>query len=52
MRWIESVIKLFADDTSMSLCFTKPYAITGILTSDLAKISEWAILWKVKFNEE
>ena len=48
----ESIIKLFADDTSMSLGLTNPDTRTEILTCDLVKISDWAKLWKVKFNEE
>ena len=49
---IKSVIKLFANDTSMSLGHTNPDIRTETLTNDLEKISEWAKLWKVKFNEE
>ena len=49
---IESIIKLFADDTSMSLGLTNPDTRAEILTCDLVKISDWAKLWKVKFNEE
>ena len=49
---IESIIKLLADDTSMSLGLTNPDTRAEILTCDLVKISDWANLWKVKFNEE
>ena len=49
---IESVIKLFADDTSMSLALKDPTIRADILNRDLNKISEWAIRWKVKFNDE
>ena len=52
VRSIESVIKLFANDTSVSLGYSNPDIRTETLTKDLAKISEWAKLWKVKFNEE
>ena len=36
VRSIESVIKLFADDTSMSLSYTYPDIRTEILMNDLA----------------
>ena len=49
---IESITKLFADDTSMSVGLTNPDTRAEILTCDLVKISDWAKLWKVKFNEE
>ena len=49
---IESIVKLFADDTSMSLGLRNPDTRAEILTCDLVKISDWAKLWKVKFNEE
>ena len=52
VRSIESVIKLCADDTSMSLGHANPDIRTETLTNDLAKISEWVKLWKVKFIEE
>ena len=46
---IVSVIKLFADDTSMSLAL-RDYNVRGeIVNSDLENISQWAKLWKVKF---
>ena len=48
----ESIIKLFADDTSMSLGLTNPDTRAKILTCDLVKISDWAKLWKIKFKEE
>ena len=48
---IASVIKLFPDDTSLSFGHTNPDIRTETLTNDLAKLSEWAKLWKVKFNE-
>lgn len=48
---IESSIKLFADDTSMSLALRDPNVCADILNSDLRKISAWANQWKVKFNE-
>ena len=36
----------------MSLGHANPDIRTETLMNDLAKISEWAKLWKVKFNEE
>lgn len=49
---IESNIKLFADDTSMSLALNNPDIRAEILNSDLEKINSWAKRWKVKFNEQ
>ena len=49
---IESVIKLFADDTSLSLALNIPGSRAEILNHDLEKINEWAKKWKVRFNEE
>ena len=46
------VIKLFSDDTSMSLGLANPDTWTEMLTNDLAKISEWAKLLKIKLNED
>ena len=39
---IESVIKLFADDTSLSLALNNPDSRAEILNHDLEKINEWA----------
>ena len=47
---IESIIKLFADDTSMYLSLIDNYHRTRILNSDMMKISLWAQTWKVNFN--
>ena len=49
---IEAVIKLFADDTSLSLGTDNFDIRTEILNSDLQRIYNWAIKWKLKFNEE
>ena len=46
------VIKLFSDDTSMSLGLANPDIRTERLTNELAKISDWAKLGKFKINEE
>ena len=48
---IESVIKLFADDTSMYLCLENPHIRAEILNNDLKKIMQWANKWKIEFNE-
>ena len=48
---IQSVIKLFADDTSMYLSLNDPATRATILQSDLNKINQWAVQWKVKFND-
>ena len=38
---IESVIKLFADDTNLSLALNNPDSRAEILNHDLEKINEW-----------
>jgi hypothetical protein len=48
---IESVIKLFADDTSLSVALNNPDIRAEILNHDLEKITNWAKRWKVTFNE-
>ena len=49
---IESVTKLFADDTSLSLALNNPDSGAEILNHDLEQINEWAKKLKVRFNEE
>ena len=39
---IQSVIKIFADDTSMSLALKTPNVRADIVNSDLHKINHWA----------
>ena len=39
---IESVIKLFVNDTNVSLALNDPDRRTAILNSDLEKINSWA----------
>ena len=39
---IESMIKLFADDASLSLALNNPDSRAEILNQDLEKINEWA----------
>lgn len=48
---IESAVKLFADDTSMYLCLDNNRIRAEVLNSDLEKISNWALKWKIKFNQ-
>ena len=45
---IQSVIKLSADDTSLSLALSRAEK----LNHDLEKINEWAKKMKVRFNEQ
>ena len=47
---IDSIIKLFADDTSMYLSLNDNIQRTITLNSDLDKIQRWASTWKVTFN--
>ena len=49
---LNSNVKLFADDTSQ---FSVVHNITdsaNLLNSDLSKIKEWALQWKVSFNPD
>ena len=48
---IESIMKLFADDTSMSNSHTNPEHRAKVLNSDLLKVELWSKNWKVKFND-
>ena len=48
---IESSIKLFADDTSISLSIENPVTRSEMLNRDLSRISEWGTKWKIVFNE-
>ena len=47
---IGSNIRLFADDTSLSLIVENPDTAAQTLNSDLEKITQWANTWLVKFN--
>ena len=49
---IQSIIKLFADDTSISLALRDPLRIADILNADLEQINNWAKTWKIKFNAQ
>ena len=49
---LKSNVKLFADDTSL---FSVVHNITdsaNLLNSDLSKINEWALQWKMSFNPD
>ena len=49
---LNSNVKLFADDTSL---FSVVHNITdsaNLLNSDLSKINEWALQWKMSFNPD
>ena len=48
---IESVIKLFADDTSMYLCLENPHIRAEIINNDLEKVMQRANKWKIEFSE-
>lgn len=47
---IQSVIRLFADDTSLSLALENPQIRADVLNQDLIFIQEWSYKWKVTFN--
>ena len=50
LNGFKSNAKLFADDTSL---FCVAHSITdsaSLLNSDLSKINEWALQWKMNFN--
>jgi hypothetical protein len=47
---IASIIKLFADDTSISSSEENPARRSEVLNSDLRNIENWSKLWKVSFN--
>ena len=49
---LNSNVKLFADDTSL---FSVVHNITdsaNLLNSDLSKINEWTLQWKMSFNPD
>lgn len=48
---IKSIIKLFADDTSMYVSLDNTLERTEILNSDAQQIMQWAKNWKVNFNQ-
>ena len=47
---LNSNIKLFADDTLLLFVVHNINESSNLLNSDLFKINEWAIQWKISFN--
>ena len=47
-----SLIRLFADDTSLSYSSQSPYTIEDVINSDLESISIWSKQWLVNFNPQ
>ena len=43
-------IRLFADDTSLSIIVEDPYAAATLLNDDIEKIHNWSEKWLVNFN--
>jgi hypothetical protein len=50
VRDIGASIKLFTDDTSLSVTVVSPNIAANILNNDLQKIHHWSNRWLVKFN--
>ena len=48
---LNSNIRLFADDTSLSMVIDNPVTDAAKINEDIAKISEWAGKWLVSFNQ-
>ena len=51
-RDIESVLKIFADDSSVFSLVLDQFQCAGNLNRDLVRISEWAYQWKMSFNPD
>ena len=49
---LNSLIELFADDTSLFSTAYDPNHSPEVLNDDLNKISEWAYKWKILFNPD
>ena len=47
---IGSNIRLFADNTSLSIIVDDPVTAAGCINADLGRISNWASRWLVTFN--
>ena len=47
---VESLSRLFADDTSLSYSSSNKMEIQLKINSDLAKIHDWSTMWLVNFN--
>ena len=49
---ISSIVKLFADDTSLFSIIQNKNSSASQLNNDLDKISDWAYIWKMSFNPD
>ena len=49
---LNSNVKLFADDTSLFSVVHNIIDSANLLNSDLSKINEWALQWKMSFNPD
>ena len=49
---MESLAKLFADDTSLFSTIHDPPKCAKVLNDDLLKVSNWAFKWKMIFNPD
>ena len=49
---LESLAKLFADDTSSFSTICDPAKCAKVLNDDLLKVSNWAFKWKMTFNPD
>ena len=49
---LSSTCKIFADDTSLFSFVHDMYVSGDVLHSDLKKISDWALQWKMKSNPD
>ena len=49
---LNSLIKFFADDTSLFSTVNDPNHSAKVINNDLNKISEWACKWKILFNPD
>ena len=49
---LNSLVKLFADDTSLFSTVHHPTLSAKILNNDLSRISQWAHRWKTLFNPD
>ena len=49
---LQSIPKLFADDTSLFATVNDITISTVSLNNDLTKISEWVVQWKMNFNPD
>ena len=49
---ISSIVKLFADDTSIFSVINDSNISAATLNDDLEKINQWAFQWKMEFNPQ